>query len=100
MGHELLGELLPPGAAAIERVVEARAEDLANGEEDVDRVDGQRPGAARELARPARDHLLRVAISARVGGVRHGGEGTLADAEALEGLPHSPVLAQYSDPPV
>src|SRR3954451_21195363 len=49
MGHELLGELLPPGAAAIERVVEARAEDLANGEEDVNGVHGGGSGAATEL---------------------------------------------------
>src|SRR4051812_17930881 len=100
MGHELLGELLPPGAPAIERVVEARAEDLAHGEEDVNGVDSGGPGAATELACPARDHLLRVAVSARFGGVSHGGERTLTNAEALERLPHPAVLAQYPDPPV
>src|SRR4051794_23359281 len=98
MGHELLGELLPPGTAAIERVVEARAEDLANGEEDVDRVHGGGRGATRELARPAPDHLLRVAFPTGVGGVCHGGKRALANAEALECLAHSSVLAQYPQP--
>src|SRR3954464_6203492 len=100
MGHDLLGELLPPDAAAVERMVEARAEDLAKSEEHVDGVDGGGFGAATELACPARHHLLRVVVSAGVGGVRHGGQGALADAEALERFPNPPVLAQYPQPPV